>query len=205
MATGCRASRCCIAGGDAMSFVGRLQNKAVYSILRIHTLWVVFRLRLQGRRIKVGKGTLFSLSARISPGSGVIIMGNHCYIGAGSSVRANGGRVCLSNAVSIGEYCMVHGQGSIFIGRDTLIATHVSLVPSPHKFDQRDVPIRRQGVQKGAIHIGRDCWIGSGARILNDVRIAGGSIIGANAVVTSDTEPYSINGGVPSRKIKVRP
>jgi len=36
------------------------------------------------------------------------------------------------------------------------------------------------------------------------VTIADGCVIGAGAVVTKDTEPYSVNAGVPARKISQR-
>lgn len=54
------------------------------------------------------------------------------------------------------------------------------------------------------VEIGNDVWIGSGVRILDGVKIGNGAIIGANAVVTKDIEPYSINVGVPAKKIKYR-
>ena len=55
-----------------------------------------------------------------------------------------------------------------------------------------------------SIHIGNDCWIGFGAQILAGVNIADGSIIGAGAVVTEDTESNGIYVGVPARLIKYR-
>jgi acetyltransferase-like isoleucine patch superfamily enzyme len=52
--------------------------------------------------------------------------------------------------------------------------------------------------------IGNDVWIGTKAVIMPGVHIADGCIIGAGAVVTRDTEPYTIYGGVPARKIRSR-
>lgn len=187
-----------------MSFLSKLQNKAVSIIMRSHTQFVVMRLRLMGRKIRIGKGTVFSLSSRIHPGNGVIVMGDNCYIGAGTVVRASGGKICLSDNVTIGEYCMLHGQGKIFMGRDTLVATHVSFIPTVHEISRRDIAIRHQGVKRGGIWIGRDCWIGSGARILNDIRMKQGSILGANAVLTKNTDAYAIYAGTPARKLRDR-
>ncbi|MCM2535832.1 hypothetical protein NDK43_30565 [Neobacillus pocheonensis] len=39
---------------------------------------------------------------------------------------------------------------------------------------------------------------------MEGVKIADGSVIGTGAIVTKDTEPYSINIGIPSKKIKYR-
>lgn len=52
-----------------------------------------------------------------------------------------------------------------------------------------------------SIVIGNDVWIGNRVTILEGVTIGDGAIIGAGSVVTGDVEPYSINVGVPSKKI----
>lgn len=52
--------------------------------------------------------------------------------------------------------------------------------------------------------IGNDVWIAAGASIKRGVRIGDGAVIGANAVVTHDVEPYTIVAGCPARPIKKR-
>jgi acetyltransferase-like isoleucine patch superfamily enzyme len=49
-----------------------------------------------------------------------------------------------------------------------------------------------------------DVWIGAGARILDGVTIARGSVIGAGSVVTKSTQPYSIVVGVPAKIVSSR-
>ena len=49
-----------------------------------------------------------------------------------------------------------------------------------------------------------DVWIGYGAIIMSGVTIAKGCIIAAGAIVTKNTEQYSIYGGNPARKIASR-
>ena len=49
-----------------------------------------------------------------------------------------------------------------------------------------------------------DVWIGACAVILKGVNIRRGTIVGAGAVVTRDTLPYSVVAGVPARIIKYR-
>ena len=49
-----------------------------------------------------------------------------------------------------------------------------------------------------------DCWLGYNVAIMPGVKIGKGSVIGANAVVTKDVEPYSIMAGVPAVLIKKR-
>ena len=58
-----------------------------------------------------------------------------------------------------------------------------------------------QGFIYADVVIEDDVWLGANVCINKGVVLKKGSIIGANAVVTKNTEPYSINVGVPSRKI----
>lgn len=57
---------------------------------------------------------------------------------------------------------------------------------------------------KGDTVIGNDVWIGQKATILPGVHIGDGAIIGANSVVASDVEPYSIVVGNPIKLIRYR-
>ncbi|MNJ59998.1 Virginiamycin A acetyltransferase [compost metagenome] len=57
---------------------------------------------------------------------------------------------------------------------------------------------------KGDTIIGNDVWIGRRATIMPGVRIGDGAIVGAEAVVTKDVEPYTIVGGNPAKEIRKR-
>jgi virginiamycin A acetyltransferase len=57
---------------------------------------------------------------------------------------------------------------------------------------------------KGDTIIGNDVWIGQNATILPGVHISDGAIIGANSVVGSDVEAYTIVAGNPARLIRKR-
>ena len=52
--------------------------------------------------------------------------------------------------------------------------------------------------------IGNDVWIGQNAVILPGVHIGDGAIIGANSVVGSNVEPYTIAAGNPVKVIRKR-
>ena len=57
---------------------------------------------------------------------------------------------------------------------------------------------------RGDIIIGNDVWIGYEAVIMAGVHIGDGAVIAARAVVTKDVPPYTIVGGTPARKIRMR-
>lgn len=57
---------------------------------------------------------------------------------------------------------------------------------------------------KGDTIIGNDVWIGNKATLMQGVKIGDGAIIGTNALVTKDVEPYTIVGGNPAKVIRKR-
>ena len=57
---------------------------------------------------------------------------------------------------------------------------------------------------KGDTVIGNDVWIGQNAVILPGVHVGDGAIIGANSIVGSDIEPYTIVAGNPAKPIRKR-
>lgn len=59
----------------------------------------------------------------------------------------------------------------------------------------------RSGI-RNVPRIGNEVFIASGARILGDVTIGDGALIGANAVVIHSVPPRSIAAGVPARIIR---
>lgn len=52
--------------------------------------------------------------------------------------------------------------------------------------------------------IENDVWIGTGAIIIQGVRICNGAVVGAGAVVTHDVKPYEIVAGNPAKHIRFR-
>ncbi len=99
----------------------------------------------------------------------------------------------------------IYARGGIRLGDYVLIGPNVVITSSQHRYDTKDIPILFQGHQKKQVVIGNDVWIGANAVILPGVTIGDGTIIGAGSVVTNNTEPYSIVGGAPARKIGERP
>jgi acetyltransferase-like isoleucine patch superfamily enzyme len=98
----------------------------------------------------------------------------------------------------------LYGTGGVVIGDAVRIAAHVVIVAAMHRFDSVDIPIHEQGSSASGIVIEDDVWIGAGARILDNVRVGRGAIVGAGAVVVKDVEPFTIVGGVPARLLKYR-
>jgi len=80
----------------------------------------------------------------------------------------------------------------------------VKIYSRNHKTDRLDIPIQRQGKNYLETKIGNDVWIGANVIILAGVTIGSHSVIAAGSVVTKNTEPYAIVGGIPAKTIKLR-
>lgn len=95
--------------------------------------------------------------------------------------------------------------GVVHIGNDCLMGEECLIVTRNHGFELKNKLIREQGYsEEKPVYIGDDVWIGHRVTICPGVHIADGTVIGAGAVVTKDTEPYSVVGGNPARKISNR-
>ncbi|MBT2724003.1 acyltransferase [Bacillus sp. ISL-46] len=94
--------------------------------------------------------------------------------------------------------------GYISIGNNVMLGPNVSMSSENHIYINTEKPIKEQGVERKGIFIEDDCWIGTGAIILDGVRIGRGSVVAAGSVVTKDIPPYSIVAGIPAKIIKSR-
>jgi len=110
----------------------------------------------------------------------------------------------IGNDVSINEYCFISAAGSLSIGNSVSIGHRVTILTTEHRYNIKSKPIRESGLIYKPTVIDDDVWIGAGAILLAGIHINIGSIIGAGAVVAKDVPSYTIVGGVPARKIKMR-
>ena len=170
--------------------------RRVFNIIKI--AW----LRFKG--CDVDWSAVIHPSAVLERSGGVIAIGARTYVDRGAIIRALGGHIRIGADCSVNAYSFLSGGGGLDIADHVMIASHVSIYASNHVFESTSLAMDEQGMSLKGIHIERDVWIGTGVRILDGVRIGTGSVVAAGAVVTRPTEPHSINGGVPARKIGSR-
>ena len=112
-------------------------------------------------------------------------------------------KVYIGKNTVIGRSNIITAKNLIRIGNNVLIGSDVQIIDHGHGI-ARNALIRDQQALIGEVIIGDDVWIGVGAKILMNVHIGTGAVIGANAVVISDIPDYGIAVGVPARVIKYR-
>ncbi len=129
-------------------------------------------------------------------GSQVFIAQNvsirHCY------------NLKMGTRVGINQDTIIHCRGGVTIGNNVFMGQRVLINTGDHDFMDGKRLIYDQATTYKPVKIGNDVFIGMGAIILPGVNIANGSVVAAGAVVTKDTDPYSVVAGVPARKIKER-
>lgn len=112
--------------------------------------------------------------------------------------------------ITIGDDVRIHNMTYIDASGGLEIGSHIGITSGCQIYTQnhgikRDELYYYQPYRLGKVVIEDDCWIGAGSIITAGVTIRKGTIVAAGAVVTKDTEPYSIVAGVPAKKIGDRP
>ncbi|MBI2685995.1 MAG: acyltransferase [Acidobacteria bacterium] len=132
-------------------------------------------------------------------------IGDSVHIGRFSYLQSGvDGILRIESNTSIGDFATIAAEESIVIGRDVMMAESVSIRDFDHCYGRGDVPMHAQGMVTSPVRIQDDVWIGTNVTILKGSEIGQGCIIGANAVVKRQLEPFAIAAGVPARTIKKR-
>jgi acetyltransferase-like isoleucine patch superfamily enzyme len=112
-------------------------------------------------------------------------------------------RITIGDDVRIHPMTYLDASGELEIGSHVGISTGVQIFTQNHSIDRGSL-YYNQPYRYGKVIIEKDCWIGAGAIIIGPVIVKEGTIVAAGAVVTKDTDLYSIVAGVPAKKIGER-
>jgi len=211
-----------------------LARLVLYEIVLLATSWVPGALGLVLRRLaypwllgSCGKGATFGQGValrhphKIHIGDGVVVddlvlldakgesnrgiaIGNGVFLGRGTILSCKNGDIVLGDHVNLGFHCEIFSGSKVSVGRHGLFAAYVYLVGGGHDFERADVPVLEQGRSSRGIELGDDVWLGTGAKVLDGVRIGRNVVVGANAVVNQDLPDAVIAAGVPARVIRKR-
>lgn len=134
-----------------------------------------------------------------------ILIGNNIRIDRGVRLLAtNKSIIKIEDSVRIGLYTVMNGGANIEIGRKSLISGFIYLQTSMHGHAKKELSMQDQGYIHAPIRLGEDVWLGAGAVILPGVTIHQGAVVGSNAVVTKEVEPFKVVAGIPARELKER-
>ena len=131
-------------------------------------------------------------------------LGRWVWIGDGNSIRCHEGFLRIEDKVVFGTNDTVTAYLDVRIGEGTLIADSVYVGDFDHRYEDPDLPIRKQGILASPVRIEADCWVGEKATVLRGATVGRGSVVGAHALVRGDIPQYSVAVGVPARVVKRR-
>ncbi len=141
--------------------------------------------------ISIGSQTLIgpnvSLSAGLpggapdGPGKAVVVIGDRCSIGRGTSIA---------------------GLGHIEIGDDVSIAPNVYITDHNHSYGDVTTPIAGQWPAQGTIRIGAGSWLGTGVIVLAGSDIGCHVTVAAGSVVRGPVPDRSVVAGAPARVVR---
>jgi len=167
-------------------------------VLTLPVLW--FRLRYFAT-------AYVSLSVKLV-GASRIKLGINTAIGARSWLNVNNNKAAEPTLV-IGDNSFIGQQNyfgvgkKIVIGDYCLTAKDCAFIGAGHVYDDPMRPYGTTGVtEENIIKVGVNCFFGVGAKVIGNVTIGHGCVIGAGAEVRSDIPPFSLVVGSPAKVIK---
>lgn len=120
------------------------------------------------------------------------------------------GKVVIGRNVHIAAYSALYGgDKGIFIADFANLSSRISVYSvcddySGLTMTSPTIPSEYKNIEEAPVYIERHVIIGSTSVVLPGVRIAEGSSFGAFSFINHDSEPWSINIGIPFKKIKDR-
>ncbi len=127
-------------------------------------------------------------------------IGEGCYIEPPFHANWGGKHVHFGNNVYANFNLTMVDDTHIFVGDCTMFAPNVTVATAGHPI----LPsLREKAYQFNMpVHIGKNCWIGSGALIMPGVSIGDNTVIGAGSVVTKDIPANVVAVGNPCRVLR---
>ena len=141
----------------------------------------------------------------IHSGGSLVLEGDNWFMSDCWIEVSEGQKIQIGSKTTFQKRCELHG--SLQIGNDCVFAPDVFISSGGHTFEgDRELTIREQDRKFGTIHrqvkVGDSCWVGIRSWLSPGIVLADKSVIGANSVVTKDTNNFSVNAGVPSKEIR---
>ena len=158
----------------------------------------------------IGKGSLI-VCPFLSYNPGGIYLGEKVMINSGGWVdcikkyagKEHNGRLEIGDGTYIGNHAHIFACSRLSIGKEVVIADRVYITDNLHGYSDIHQGIMSQPlVHPGPVVIEDQVWLGDGVCVMPNVTIGKHSVIGSNAVVTSDIPPYSVAVGIPARVIR---
>ncbi|MCC8100422.1 MAG: sugar O-acetyltransferase [Clostridiales bacterium] len=127
-------------------------------------------------------------------------IGEGCYIEPPLHANWGGHHVHFGKNVYANFNLTLVDDTHIYVGDCTMFGPNVTVATAGHPILPE---LREQGLQYNVpVHIGRNCWLGSGVVVLPGVTIGDNTVVGAGSVVTKDLPANVVAVGNPCRVLR---
>lgn len=153
-------------------------------------------------------------------GKNVKISRKACIYGAENIVIGNNVRIddfcILSGKIKVGDYIHIAAYSALYAGDAGIIIQDFSNISSKvviyavsddysgEYMTNPLIPEKYKNTIKKEVFIEKNVIIGSGCTILPGVTLKEGSSFGSMSLVKNNSQPWSVNVGIPAKKIKDR-
>ncbi len=165
---------------------------------------------LGNKLVRVAWGTTWLLFGRFTPPPmwgwrRMLLRAFGARIGRGARVYGSTkvwlpSNLTLGNGALIGRRVNLYNQGTIRIGRHTVVSQDASLCASSHNVEDAGFPLVIR-----PIAIGDNVWIAAEAFVGPGVIVGDGAVLGARGVAMRPLEAWAYYAGNPAVRIKDRP
>ena len=159
------------------------------------------------RKIHIGDGTVIDdhvlLDAKGVANQGIRI-GDNGFIGRNSILSCKDGDIVLGSHINIGFNCEIFSSSRVEVGDYGLFAAYTYVVGGGHDHTDLGAVMIDQPRPSAGVVIGRNVWLGAGAKVLDGVTLGANVVVGAGAVVNESLPDSVIAAGVPAKIIKRR-
>ncbi len=131
-----------------------------------------------------------------------IILNDNTMICSYTTLETAGGYIEIGKNIIIGEYSTIQGQGGVVLEDNVLLASHVHFISNHHQYTDINQPIKEQPNIARKILIKENTWIGINVVILSGVTIGKNCVIGTGSIVKNDIPDYSVAVGNPAKVVK---
>lgn len=127
-------------------------------------------------------------------------IGEGCYIETPFYANFGGHHVHFGKKIYANFNLTLVDDTHIYVGDYTMFGPNVVLATAGHPILPQ---LREKGYQYNApIHIGKNCWLGSGTIVLPGITIGDNSVIGAGSIVTKDIPSNVVAVGNPCKVLR---
>ncbi len=164
----------------------------------------ILKIRGNAKNIQIGKASILGKIDLRNRENGKIIIEDNCKIEKNCRiVSAREGTIKIGKNSVVTMGAIINGGGNVIIGENCILGPRIIINANEHVF-KRSKFIKDQGFIHKDVIIEDDCWFGAYVVINKGSYIKKGSVVGALSLVNKTTEEYSINAGIPSKKIGQR-